>query len=132
MQNVRSGYVWGCAATLLALLAGCAGQKRTVNVATPAEEKVQVQMKAGSFHFDPDVIVARQGQTLVLNVTNVSGERHNLTVKDPAGSIMKSQDIPSHASITMEVPLATAGVYPFYCDIDLHATLGMKGRIEVK
>jgi plastocyanin len=132
MQNVRSGYVWGYAATLLLLLAGCAGQKRTVNVATPAEEKVQVQMKASSFHFDPDVIVARQGQTLVLNVTNVSGERHNLTVKDPAGTIMKSQDIPGHASITMEVPLATAGVYPFYCGIDLHTTLGMKGRIEVK
>lgn len=25
-----------------------------------------------------------------------------------------------------------AGVYPFYCDIDLHAVFGMKGRIEAR
>jgi plastocyanin len=89
-------------------------------------------MKASSFSFDPGTIVARRGETLVLHINNVSGERHNLTVKDPAGKIIRSEDLPSHQIVTMEIPLDTAGVYPFYCDIDLHATLGMKGKIEVK
>jgi plastocyanin len=45
---------------------------------------------------------------------------------------MKSEDLPAHQAVTMEIPLETAGVYPFYCAVDLHTTLGMKGRIEVK
>ncbi len=38
----------------------------------------------------------------------------------------------AHQVVSMEISLPTAGVYPFYCDVDLHTTLGMKGRIEVK
>jgi len=34
--------------------------------------------------------------------------------------------------VTVEIPLPTAGVYPFYCTIDFHSGLGMKGRIEVQ
>jgi plastocyanin len=133
MQNLRSRYVRGYALALLALLAGCAGHKQAINVTAAAPgQKVPVQMKAGNFYFDPAVIVARTGDTLVLNVTNVSGETHNLTVKDPAGNTLKSEDLPAHQTVTMEIPLAAAGVYPFYCDKPFHAALGMKGRIEVQ
>lgn len=124
--------VIGYMIALLLLLTGCAGREQRLNVTGSPGEKVQVEMKASSFAFDPDVIVARKGETLILNVQNVSGEKHNLTVKDPSGAVLGSKDIPGHETITMEVPLQTAGVYPFYCDIDLHAALGMKGRIEVK
>jgi plastocyanin len=122
----------GYAVALLLLLSGCAGRKQAVNVTAPPGQKVSVEMKASNFAFDPAVITAQKGDILVLHVTNVSGEAHNLTVKDPSGNIMKSEDIPAHQTITMEIPLPTAGVYPFYCDKPLHATLGMKGRIEVK
>ena len=122
----------GCVVVLLVLLSGCAGSKKAVNVAAAPDRKVTVEMKAGNFAFDPGVIVARKGDTLVLDVTNVSGEKHNTTVKDPSGKIIKSADLPGHEAVTMEIPLDTAGVYPFYCDVDLHSTLGMKGRIEVK
>lgn len=125
-------YVMGYVAALLLLLSGCAGRGQVVKVAAPSGEKANVKMKASNFAFDPDVIVAQKGDTLVLTVTNVSGEEHNLTVKDPSGSIIKSEDLPAHQTITMEVPLQAAGVYPFYCDKPFHATLGMKGRIEVK
>jgi len=120
------------ATVLLILFSGCAGSKKTVNVAAPPGEKVTVQIRASNFAFDPGVIVARRGDTLVLSVTNVAGEKHNLTVKNPAGQIIKSEDLPSHQTVTMEIPLDTTGTYPFYCDIDLHTTLGMKGRIEVR
>jgi len=133
MQNRLSTYVMDCAAALLLLLSGCAGRERAVNVAGDApDQKVQVDMKASNFAFDPDVIVAHKGGTLVLNITDVSGETHNVTVKDPSGKTVKSEDIPARQTITMEIPLQTAGVYPFYCDKPFHATFGMKGRIEVK
>lgn len=132
MQNLRLRHILGCAAALLVLLSGCGGSKRTINVAATPDTKVTVEMKASNFAFDPGRIVARKGDTLVLHVTNVSKEKHNLTVKDPSGKVIKDADLPSGQAVTMEVPLPAAGVYPFYCDIDFHAGLGMKGRIEVQ
>jgi plastocyanin len=132
MQDLRSRRTAGCVMTLLMLLMGCGGPKQTIDVTAAPGQKASVDMKAGSFHFDPAVITARAGDTLVLNVTNVSGEKHNITVKDPAGKIIATKDMAGHQAVTMEIPLPTPGVYPFYCDIALHAALGMKGRIEVK
>ncbi len=132
MQNLRSRHVLGCAAALLVLLSGCGGSKKVVNVAAAPGQTVTVEMKASNFAFDPGRIVARKGDTLVLHVTNVAKEKHEITVKDPSGKIIKSADLPSQQTVTMEIPLSTAGVYPFYCDIDFHAGLGMKGRIEVQ
>ena len=132
MQNLRSRHVLGCAVALLVLLSGCGGSKKVVNVAATPDQKVTVEMKASNFAFDPGRIVARKGDTLVLHVTNVAKEKHEITVKDPSGKIVKSADLPAGQTVTLEVPLATAGVYPFYCDIDFHSGLGMKGRIEVQ
>jgi plastocyanin len=132
MHDLRSGRTTGCTIALLVLLAGCGGNKEAVNVATAPDQKVQVDMKASNFAFDPAIINAQKGQTFVLNVTNVTGEPHNITVKDPAGKVITDEDIPAHKAITVEVPLPTTGTYPLYCDKPLHATLGMKGRIEVK
>jgi plastocyanin len=132
MRNLRSTHILGYAVALLVLLSGCGGSKKTVNVAATPDSKVTVEMKARNFAFDPGRIVARKGDTLVLHVTNVAKEKHNLTVKDPSGKIIKDAELPSGQMVTVEVPLPTAGVYPFYCDIDFHAGLGMKGRIEVQ
>jgi plastocyanin len=132
MQNLRSRHVLGYAAALLVLLSGCGGSKKVVNVAAAPGQKVTVKMKASNYAFDPGRIVARKGDTLVLHVTNVSKEKHDITVKDASGKIIKSADLPSQQTVIVEVPLPTAGVYPFYCAIDFHSGLGMKGRIEVQ
>jgi plastocyanin len=132
MRNLRSTHILGYAAALLALVSGCLGNKRVVTLAAPPGQTVTVEMKASNFAFDPGRIVARKGDTLVLHVTNVAKEKHNLTIKDPSGKIIKDAELPSGQTVTVEVPLPTAGVYPFYCDIDFHAGLGMKGRIEVQ
>jgi plastocyanin len=132
MQNLRSTHILGYAAALLVLLSGCGGSKKVVNVAATTDAKVTVEMKASNFAFNPGRIVARKGDTLVLHVTNVAKEKHEITVKDPSGKIIQSADLPSGQTVTVEIPLPTAGVYPFYCDIDFHAGLGMKGRIEVQ
>ncbi len=62
MRDRLSEYIPGCAVVLLLLLAGCAGHERAVNVAgTAQDDKVQVDMKASNFAFDPDVIVITLG-----------------------------------------------------------------------
>jgi len=132
MRDRPSRYVVGYGAVLFLLLSGCAGHKQAINVAAAPDQKVNVQIKARNFAFDPAVIVAQKGETLILQVTDVSGEAHNITVKDPSGKVIGETDVPGHQTITLEVPLVTAGVYPFYCDKPFHSTLGMKGRIEVK
>lgn len=131
MQVIRGRHVLSCTLGILLLLSACAGREEVFRASAPAGQKVRVEMKAGSFDFDPDVIRAKRGDTLVLHVTNVSGIGHNITVNDPSGKILKSQDIPSHESITIEIALPNSGVYPFYCDKTFHTTFGMKGRIEV-
>lgn len=95
MRDLRSRSVTGCVVVLLVLLSGCGGSKKTVNVAAAPDGKVMVEMKASNYAFDPGVIVARKGDTLVLNVTNVSGEKHNITVKDPAGKVIKMRTFPA-------------------------------------
>lgn len=122
------------AVVALGLLAGCESHQRTQTLdatATPGQ-KVTVEMRASNFKFNPNVIFARRGDTLVLHIANASGERHNLTVKDPSGRILRSEDLLGHETATVEIPLDAAGIYLFYCDVDLHSALGMKGRIEVK
>jgi plastocyanin len=131
MQFVLGRYVISCAFGILLLLSSCAGPEQVFKAGAPAGQKVRVEMKASSFAFDPDVIEAKRGSTLVLHVTNVSGVGHNITVKDPAGNVLKSQDIAPNESITVEIGLPNSGIYPFYCDKTLHSTFGMKGRIEV-
>jgi plastocyanin len=53
-------------------------------------------------------------------------------VKDRSGKVIAEKDIPRRQAITVEVALAAAGIYPFYCDKPLRAALGMKGRIEAE
>jgi plastocyanin len=134
MPILLSRYGTVTAVVALGLLAGCASQQRTptLDVAAAPGQKVTVEIRASNFKFNPSVIIARRGDTLVLHIANASGERHNLTVKDPSGQILRSEDLLGHETATVEIPLNAAGIYPFYCDVDLHSRLGMKGRIEVK
>jgi plastocyanin len=120
----------GVSAVLLLLVPGCGGRGQALNVSAPPGQKIHVQMRAWGFGFDPDVITARRGDVLVFDVNNVSGETHNLTVKDPSGKVITDTDLPPHRITAVEVPLETVGTYPLYCDKPFHAALGMKGRIE--
>lgn len=118
----------GVLAAAVMLMGGCAPPKAAVTA--PPERQV-VSLKAESFDFTPQVIRAHPGE-VILDVENVSGMAHNITVKDPAGKVLVSRDLPAKETVRVAVPLAGTGEYPFYCDKPMHPTLGMKGRIEVR
>ncbi len=106
----------------------CAGRQTPITV-EPGEKPVVI--KASNFKFKPDYLKARKGEVLTLQVENVSGTTHNLTVMSPEGKLLADVDIPPKGSATTKVRLAEAGIYPFHCHERFHSTLGMKGKIEV-
>lgn len=110
-------------------LAACGGPRRLVEV---APQQTEVRITASSFSFDPAQIVARAGETLVLQIHNTSGSAHNFTVADPAGVVLRSVELEPRQTVRVEVAMPTPGVYPFHCAKTLHPTLGMTGRIEAR
>lgn len=113
------------------LLAGCAPGRQEVSVRSMAGQK-SIGMTAGSYYFEPAVILASPGDQLFLAIENVSGADHNFTLEEPDGEIMLSIDLPGNSTREVEVRLEQSGAYRYYCDITFHPTLGMRGRIEVR
>ncbi|MBE0596104.1 MAG: cupredoxin domain-containing protein [Desulfuromonadales bacterium] len=125
-QGKTRGWSGVLAGLLVLLLAGCSGGRHSVTL--PAQEE-EVEVTARNFSFTPDEIRAKAGTTLTLQVKSASATEHNITVKNPAGKTLISQDVPVHETVTVVVPLEEPGEYPFYCDQTMHGTLGMKGRL---
>lgn len=115
--------------TMAWTLVGCAGKGAMFEVPAGGGEK-DVSLKASSFAFDPAVIKARQGDVLLLQVENLAGMEHNLTVKSPGGKILASVTLPVGKTVAVPVQLAESGTYAMTCDRPMHTTLGMSGRIE--
>lgn len=116
------------AACLAALAAGCV-PKKAAYLVPPGETGVAIE--ASSFEFKPNLIQAREGEALLLKVTNVAGMTHNLTILDPQGKSLANADLPTGQTTEISLPPLTAGAYPFYCDKPLHPSFGMKGEIRV-
>jgi plastocyanin len=114
---------------LLLLPPGCSGTPEVpVDTAAPRGRQV-IALKVKSFSFAPAYIRAFAGGELLLEVENLSGSDHNITVETPEGRTLLSVDLPGRETVTVKVRLKSTGIYPFYCDQPLHATMGMKGII---
>ncbi len=115
---------------LLFLSLSCAGLPPQAEAVAAQGEKT-MDMKAGSYKLEPNNIKANQGDTIVLNITNISGKQHNFTIKDPGGKILQSVELLPNKTEHVKISLPERGTYNFYCNKPFHSTLGMKGRIEV-
>jgi plastocyanin len=111
------------------VLPGCSGTPEVPADAAVSRDGQVVALKAGSYSFAPEYIRARAGGELLLEVENLSGSDHNITVETPEGRTLLSVDLPGRETVTVKVRLKSTGIYPFYCDQPLHATMGMKGII---
>lgn len=110
------------------LLFSCAGRQPQVDVGGQGEKAITIN--ANSFSFEPNNIKAKQGDTIVLNITNTSKSAHNFTIKDPGGKILQSVDLPPRQTVPVTVNLTENGKYDFYCNKPFHPTMGMKGSIQ--
>jgi plastocyanin len=114
-----------------ALAAGACGHRQPLTVVNAPEGKAVVEMKTSDFKFTPNNLEARAGDRLEFRIENVSGKDHNFTIKNPKGEILRSVALLAHQTVTLTLAPPADGTYHFYCDVDLHSTLGMKGWITV-
>jgi plastocyanin len=114
----------------LVLCAACAGRQQQIAVGSETGGKV-VAMSASRFKFEPNNIRAHQGDEVVFRITNIGGDSHNFTIKNPKGDILQSVDLPGKKTVDVRIKFADAGIYEFYCNKPFHSTMGMRGRVEV-
>ena len=121
--------IWGSVLVSLFLI-GCASQQNPVAVTTSERQK-GVVIEADSFEFRPNIIKVKEPGILSIDIKNVANTEHNFTLKDPEGQIIKSVNLPEGKTVTVEIIFPRSGTYPFYCDKTFHASLGMKGEVDV-
>ena len=120
------------AAVLPAALYGCGPGRTAYNLPRGEGEQI-VAIEADNFLFKPNMISARAGDRIILQVHNASGFDHNLTLEDPQGDTLLSLDLPPDQTVSsLPLVLDEPGNYPFYCDKPFHPSLGMKGAISVR
>lgn len=125
----RAALLLAALVAALVLLAACA-RTQTPGVATveaPGGPQV-VTMQADSYSFTPNLVEVAAGRPVLVRVTNVSEDVHNITVLNLQGQKLASQDLPAGATRSVTFTPAGPGRYEFYCDKFGHATLGMKGE----
>jgi len=112
-------------------LGACAGMQEKPQVVSAKAGERKVAMTATSFNFEPSALRVQGTGPLVLEVKNVDGFGHNITVKNPEGKVLKSTDLPANSTTKVDLKLSEKGKHEFYCDKTMHTTMGMKGVIEV-
>ena len=116
------------AAALALAIWGCASAPAPQVEVTPGSE---ITVMASNFKFDPSVIEMHGTGTVTLVVTNTGSTAHNITIKDPKGTVIDSAEIGPNATVTRAVSFPAPGTYAISCNHPFHTTFGMSGRFLV-
>jgi uncharacterized cupredoxin-like copper-binding protein len=121
------------------VFAGCGGDddgggsskksKASAPASKPASGGAAVTEKATDFKFAPSAPTAKSG-TVSFTVRNDGQTTHALEVEGPKKEF-ESGNVSPGQSKTFKATLP-AGKYEFYCPVDGHKKLGMKGEVTVK
>jgi uncharacterized cupredoxin-like copper-binding protein len=123
-------------ALVAVVLAGCGsddgGSKKSSKAAPskPAATSNQVAVVETEYKLTPSNPKVKKG-TVTVTVANKGKVLHSLEVEGPSGEKRLPKPLKPGQSGTLKVSLAKAGKYTWYCPIDNHKGLGMKGQITV-
>lgn len=88
----------------------------------------EVVIEGSNFKFVPDTFTVKSGETVKITFKNVQGMHDfvvdSLNIKTPV--IQTNQDA------TVEFVATAPGTYEFYCSIDTHRQIGMKGTLVIE
>ena len=104
----------------------------TSTPATPAPGAVAIGVTETQFKLTPANISPKSGKHTILAM-NKGTITHAIEVEGggPGGKDVRSADIAPGKSATITVDLQAGKTYTWYCPIDGHRGLGMKGTIKV-
>ena len=89
-----------------------------------------VNVKETEFKLTPADPKVKKG-TVTFNVTNAGNVTHSLEVEGPGGEKRLPKELQPGESGTIKVDLSKDGKYEWYCPVDNHKQMGMKGEITV-
>lgn len=116
---------------------GCGGgnnnaTKTGQETATPSGSVVQtINVKETDFKLDPANPKVTKTGTVAFKVTNDGQTAHSLAVDGPNGETKLPKNLAPGESATLNVDMSKPGKYSFYCPVDGHKGMGMKGEITV-
>jgi len=136
MKTVR--YAWAAVAILFLFgTIGIAAEKKEFTAKTDPDGVQRVEILAGSYFFDPNVIIVKVNVPVELKVRKEPGMiPHDIVLKAPEAGIDFQQELKETPEIIKFTPMKT-GIYPLTCDKKLlffesHKDKGMTGTLEVR
>jgi uncharacterized cupredoxin-like copper-binding protein len=128
--------------SLIVALAGCGGNDNnkttsasTSTTTTPssaAGTSGTLQVSETDFKLNPSNPTVSKPGVVEIKATNDGQVEHSLEVEGPNGEAKLSKTLAPGDSGTLKVDLSKPGKYEWYCPIDNHKGMGMRGEITVK
>ena len=104
------------------------GEKLAATPKAPAAKTVNVTET--EYKLDPSDPKVKKG-LVTFKATNRGKETHSLEVEGPSGEAELEKELKPGQSGTLKVKLSKPGKYEWYCPVDGHKALGMKGEVTV-
>ena len=141
-QSPPSTVLAACVGMLLVVALGACGESRktsstgttgteTQKTKTPTGPPVAtVKVSESEYRLTPANPKVRRAGVVSFVATNRGKIPHALEVEGPSGEA-RTKVLSPGASATLKVDLAKPGTYTWYCPVDNHKALGMKGKVTV-
>ncbi|MFL5827883.1 MAG: cupredoxin domain-containing protein [Thermoleophilaceae bacterium] len=138
MQTKRYAGLVAAGAAGVLLVAGCGSSSKKASTtssnssaatpASPSSGGSTVNVSETDFKLSPANPSVKQGK-VAFKVTNAGQTVHSLEVEGPSGEVKLGKQLQPGQSATMTVDFTKAGKYEWYCPVDGHKAMGMKGEI---
>jgi plastocyanin len=135
---MRRFVVVALAPVLVVVAAGCGSSSKSSSIksstpaAAPAPGAVAIGVRETEYKLTPPNISPKSGKHTILAM-NQGKVTHAIEVEGggASGKDVRSTDIAPGQSATITVDLKPGKTYTWYCPVDGHRGLGMKGQIAV-
>lgn len=102
-----------------------APQESETQTPTPSNEEI-ISMESGNFFFSPNVISAKVGETVTINIT--AKGQHTFTIDQ----LNVNVNVPNGRTTQVKFTPEQKGTFQFYCAIPGHRERGQIGTITVE
>lgn len=95
---------------------------------SPNSPVKEFNVSAKEFSYTPSSITVSKGDTVKINFTNNGTTAHNFTISDLG---IASKTINPGETDTVTFAASQTGNFTYFCSIDSHESLGLKGTLTI-
>lgn len=89
---------------------------------------ITVKVEGGMFYFSPNTIKVNKGDTVKIVFTNIEG-KHDFVIDE---FNVKTEVLAENATQTIKFVADKVGSFEYYCSVQDHRQMGMKGTLTVE